>query len=149
MMRSGPPKRKTPLPRPTKPLKRTEVKRSASPKRQAPKERPTVQVRTTPRPNRGTEDWPDFNTAKDIVKERCGGRCEAGIVCRGTGLHQNTHHRKLRRFKDHRPVNLIAVCFACHEYIHHHVLEANARGYLVWSWLDPADIPITPWVLDP
>lgn len=52
------------------------------------------------------------------------------------------HHRKLRRFGDHRPVNLLHVCRACHSAIHADILTSYDFGLLVRSTLDPADVEI-------
>lgn len=139
MKRGEPPKRKTPLKRSTKPIKRTEIKRK--PKKE--RERVPTEVRLYPRKNRGTPDHPDFEYAKDIVKARSGLICEVGVVCGGRGRHENTHHRKLRRHGDHRPCNLLGVCFMCHDWIHGHPRDAHALGMLCWSWEEPADV----WVI--
>lgn len=54
-----------------------------------------------------------------------------------TGAAAHVHHRKLRRFGDHRPVNLLDVCHVCHDYIHGHVRWAYDHGWLVRSHDDP------------
>lgn len=73
------------------------------------------------------------------VSERSGGRCEVGGPdCWGAAVQK--HHRKLRRFGDHRAVNLLDVCIPCHAYVHTLGREAYLRGWLVNSNLDPAKI---------
>lgn len=132
--------RKTPLKRSTKPLKRTGIKsKAAKPRR--PKVTPVNKKRLE-----FTPEWPSFSTGKAIVKVRSKGMCEVAIVCGGRGVHENTHHRKLRRFNDHRPVNLLAVCFRCHDWIHTHVNLSYRNGYLVRSHDDPAKVKIIGWV---
>lgn len=153
MKRGEPPKRKTPLKRSTKPLKRSAVNRSTG-VRKKPLPKPLRKIKLSPslspsRTSSAREDWPTYDQARPLVYKRSGGRCEAAIVCRGTGAHQNTHHRKLRRFGDHRPCNLLGVCLECHNFIHGHVGAAIQRGYLVRSWEDPEYVTIQPWVIGP
>jgi hypothetical protein len=52
------------------------------------------------------------------------------------------HHRKLRRFGDHRAENCIHLDRGCHDWIHAHPFESYERGWLVRSTLDPADVPV-------
>lgn len=66
--------------------------------------------------------------------------CAARIVPGCTGRAQHRHHRKLRRHGDERPVNLLPVCFACHEFIHRNVAWARSWGLIVPSWADPLDV---------
>ena len=64
-------------------------------------------------------------------------------VCIGRVDHQ--HHRKLRsQGGTNDPDNVIGVCAPCHHHIHHNPAESYARGLLVHSWDNPANIPITP-----
>lgn len=68
------------------------------------------------------------------------GPCDARIAGVCAGVAQHHHHRKLRRHGDERPVNLLAVCFACHEHIHRNPAWSKSWGLMVPSWNDPADI---------
>lgn len=53
--------------------------------------------------------------------------------CTGRAVHM--HHRKRRsQGGTNDPTNLIAVCVACHSYIHNHPAISYERGWLVHSW---------------
>lgn len=52
------------------------------------------------------------------------------------------HHRKLRRFGDHRAVNTLHVCNEHHAWIHANPESSYILGYLVQSWRDPAEVPL-------
>lgn len=74
--------------------------------------------------------------SRKVVKRRSKGRCEIfhdGCAGEATSMH----HRKLRRFKDHRPCNLIHVCWVMHQYIHHHTEVSYRNGWLVRQDEDP------------
>ncbi len=58
--------------------------------------------------------------------------------CWGTAT--DTHHRKLRRHKDG---SVLRLCVPCHRYIHDHPKESYERGWLVHSWDDTAEVPVT------
>jgi len=64
------------------------------------------------------------------------GPCRARLpeICGGMAHHR--HHRQRRR-KDNRDVNLLELCFACHEHIHRNPRWAYSWGLLVPSWSDP------------
>lgn len=108
MKRSGPIPRKTPM-------------------RRGPW-RPTATTRQLRRQNR--RDPPELGVAKVFVRDRAGGHCEAHTpVC--TGAHHHTHHILPRSAGGgHNPANLLAVCRACHEYIHNHPAESYKNGWL-------------------
>lgn len=76
------------------------------------------------------------------VSRRSKGICEVGSrVC--TGKAQHYHHRKLRRSKDHRAINCLHVCNACHSLIHDREPRlAMMMGWLVSQWGDPATVPV-------
>jgi hypothetical protein len=76
------------------------------------------------------------------VEARSGGWCEARVSARCTGTAVHKHHRKLRRHRDHRAINLLDVCTFCHDVIHAHPADAYARGLLLRSTDDPAAVPI-------
>lgn len=67
------------------------------------------------------------------------GWCEALVPNCCTGVAVHVHHR-LRRSQGgtDRLGNLLAVCAACHGWIHAHVAESQARGWLVRSGKDAA-----------
>lgn len=101
------------------------MRRGAGPKRKAMKRKPP--------PPGFTEE------TKKTVRRRSAGRCEAGTSkCTGGGAH--FHHRKLRRSGDHRAVNCLLVCPACHEHIHANPTMSYLMGFLVHEWQDPADV---------
>lgn len=85
----------------------------------------------------------DFDGAtRAAVALRSGGWCEAMMVgCEGAAVH--LHHRLRRGHGDHRAVNALHVCAACHGWIHANVAASYDRGWLVRTGDDPADIPIT------
>lgn len=56
--------------------------------------------------------------------------------------YTQTHHRKLRRHKDERPVNLVQLCVRCHDFVHRNPASAYEQGLLVHSWDDPAEVPL-------
>jgi 5-methylcytosine-specific restriction endonuclease McrA len=82
----------------------------------------------------------------DAVIARAAGACEA---CRFTlGEIGHMHHRKLRsQGGQHTLENLLLVHTQCHDAIHSSKFSSIAYdlGLLVRAWLDPADIPVTPF----
>lgn len=69
----------------------------------------------------------------DVVASQFFGWCNAGTsACTGVAAH--AHHRLPRAHggKDTRE-NLLAVCAACHHYIHTHPAESYERGWLTRS----------------
>lgn len=86
------------------------------------------------------KDIPDAE--RMAVHERSGRVCEVrGHNC--TGQAQHIHHRKLRRFHDHRAINLLDVCLHCHHDIHAHVKVSYLFGWMVRSTDDPAQVALT------
>ena len=72
-----------------------------------------------------------YDRARQIVMESAQGMCEAGTNnC--VGPAGQVHHRKGR---DGELVDnldyLLAVCYACHDYIHSHPHESYERGWMV------------------
>lgn len=53
------------------------------------------------------------------------------------------HHRKLRRSKDERPVNLIGLPDVIHDWVHANPEKAREAGLIVSQHDDPADIMVT------
>lgn len=64
------------------------------------------------------------------------------VVC-GEARAVHTHHRKLRsQGGGDEATNTLRTCAACHLAIHANPSESYARGLLVHSWADPADVRI-------
>lgn len=69
--------------------------------------------------------------ARLVVAERSQGQCEGRtMVC--TGVAEAVHHR-LRRSQGgkHEPENLLALCTACHNWVHANPLAACEKGLLL------------------
>jgi hypothetical protein len=83
----------------------------------------------------------------DAVITRAAGACEA-CKCAAAGK-MSLHHRKLRsQGGEHTVENLLWVHDGpqgCHETIHRFTRASYLCGLLVRSWLNPADIPVTPF----
>ncbi len=80
------------------------------------------------------------------------GRCQLKIPSVCTQWATNRHHRKLRKHGGtDEPVNLIDLCGSgttgCHGYVHHNPAISFAKGWLVHSWDDPAEVPWEPFRL--
>ena len=83
---------------------------------------------------------------REQVLARCKGYCEK---C-GNGLYESfaLHHRKLKSRGGQDTVeNLIALHHECHNLgtnsVHLNVAEAEKNGWIVASYADPAEIPVT------
>lgn len=122
--------KRSPMKRSTTPMKRTPMKRTATPLRRS------AAARTAPKADPVTPE------IRALVLRRSGGYCEARAVRECSGTAQHIHHRKLRRFGDHRPVNLLHVCQVCHTAIHARPADSYAAGFLVRGTADPADVPV-------
>lgn len=101
-----------------KPLRRTGFKRKAPVELKAnrkPLKRKPMKRNATPRNGRVGQD------VRELVMNRAGGRCEAGLPNVCTGQAQEFHHRRSRAVgKDpHTVGNGAALCSACHHYITH------------------------------
>lgn len=73
------------------------------------------------------------------VLARSHGVCEwSGCANRGREMH----HRKLRRYGDHRAANALHLCKSHHDLIHAHPMESYEAGLLVRSTLDPALVTV-------
>lgn len=58
------------------------------------------------------------------------GWCEAkSKVCTGRAAHRHHILRRSQGGKD-EPANLLAVCSACHVFIHDHPLQAYEKGWM-------------------
>lgn len=63
------------------------------------------------------------------------GWCEVRIDDACSGRAEHRHHRKMRsQGGSDDPSNLLAVCWACHRWIHDHPSVSYGRGWLVRSW---------------
>lgn len=114
-------------------MKPSELKRYTPLKRGKPMARQRMK-RTPPPPGFSEE-------TKAKVRRRSGNRCESkSSVC--TGRADHFHHRKSRRFGDHRDVNCLHACTSCHDYMHRFPVLARLMGWIVHSTLDPADVPV-------
>ncbi len=91
------------------------------------------------RQRRGREWWDQMRVA---LVFRSGGRCE---FC-GEGLSGGieVHHRKLRsQGGTDDEVNLAIVHSLCHLRAHQFPAQAREWGWIVPSWADPAEVPVT------
>ena len=97
------------------PLRQTSEKRKAEPKK----------ART---PNAYEVE---FRKMRPAIEKRSKGMCEAQTEkCVGAG--KQVHHRKLRsQGGSNSEVNLLYVCFPCHEWIHAHPKTSYERGWLI------------------
>jgi hypothetical protein len=91
-------------------------------------------VRRTPirrRSKKESERLRRYDRARTIVMETANGMCEA-VTNRCMGPAGQVHHR---RGRDGELVddldNLLAVCYACHDYIHSHPHESYERGWMI------------------
>ena len=77
------------------------------------------------------------------VLDRADYRCELKIPfdCGRMGSALQIHHRQLRsQGGTNEQCNLLALCGACHEYIHRNRTESYRNGWLVHSWDDPVQV---------
>lgn len=138
MRRTGPPRRRKALER-GKPLAQgTPLARSG---RVKPR-------RVKPRRGRLELGPRERQQLRQDVYDRAGGRCEAGVTpgCPGRLDRHGFewHHRKLRsQLGDDVPENSLALCPACHEWVHRHPAESKRLGLIVPSWAHPADYALT------
>lgn len=80
------------------------------------------------KPKRVQNDFTD--AAKEVIRRRSGGRCEAGTpVCTFRAV---VFHHILRRSQGGKgtPANGMHLCNACHVHIHANVAEACENGWL-------------------
>jgi hypothetical protein len=84
--------------------------------------------------------------ARNIVRLRAGGVCEAAIPGICLGRHDTTHHRRKKRYADTRWVasNLLGVCGSgttgCHGYIEAHPSWAQDEGLWLLEGDDPREV---------
>lgn len=78
----------------------------------------------------------------DTVMGRAGGACEAMIHGACTGHVAHWHHRKISG-REHTIPNGLAVCDACHRWIHAHPARSYSHGWLVKMNADPGETPVT------
>ena len=121
MKRGGPLRRKTPLPRGDKSLKRVAFRR---------------------RPVEPDAYEREFQRQRHLVRIRSGGRCEIRAKhCRGESSH--VHHRQRRsQGGDNSLENLLDLCSVCHFRVHRFPEQAFEHGWLVHEWDDPARVPV-------
>lgn len=106
-----------------------------------------VNVPTPPRsPMKARRDTGPSAAVRETVLKRdrwCCLRCGKVVV----GRAKSIHHRKLRsQGGRHDPENLITLCgtgtLGCHGWVHSHVAESLASGWLVLSTDDPALVSV-------
>lgn len=115
MKRSEPLKRTTPL-RSVTPLKAKQPKKPSQPKRD-PAEQP----------------------ARDVVRQRSGGVCEA---C-GSAEAREWHHRKNRsQGGEWSAANGLHLCPPDHKWVTEHPEQAAMNGWALRSWEDPLTKPV-------
>lgn len=87
-----------------------------------------------------SRDWSD--RVRRLAKGRSHGYCEVGGSCRATHLH----HRKLRRFGDHRIQNALHVCGWHHDFIHGKnggsIDRSKLSGWIVAGHANPANVTV-------
>lgn len=90
--------------------------------------------------NRSRRRPPGFtDEVKAAVRRRSRNRCEiGGCLNRATQFH----HRKLRRYGDHRAVNCLHCCLVHHDLIHAKPELSYLMGWLVQGHRDPAEVPV-------
>jgi hypothetical protein len=82
-------------------------------------------------------DPPELIKAKEIVRQRSGGRCEGRIPSICIGRAAEVHHVKSRaRGGDHDPSNLKDLCTPCHRFVTENLRSATEMGLLKHSWED-------------
>ncbi len=119
MKRSGPIQRRTPLARATTPMRRSAMKAHPASRSNA--------------------------TVREMAVRRTAGRC---VLCRDAADH--AHHRKMRSQGGPDEVeNLIPVCPACHEQIHHHPEWAYLHRLLIRSTDPIVEWSAGDWLLTP
>lgn len=98
------------------------------------KPRPARKLRAEPR---------ELTLGRAVVRERAQGRCEAAVEGVCTGAHEQTHHRRRRSQKGpgvHDPSNLVAICNACHAWVHANVALAVDLDLLERSKTEPTEV---------
>ncbi len=67
--------------------------------------------------------------------------CEIQLAgCHGRATMR--HERKRRaQGGDGSRANTLSLCAHCHSYVHAHVTESLAKGWLIAHWQDPAEVP--------
>jgi 5-methylcytosine-specific restriction endonuclease McrA len=84
-----------------------------------------------------TSDPSELRNAKEIVKQRSGGRCEARIPSVCIGRASEVHHIKSRaRGGGHDPANLLDLCTPCHRFVTENPRSATQMGFLKHAWED-------------
>lgn len=80
-------------------------------------------------------------STRQSLRERCQSRCEFD----GQGAdHWDAHHRKQRSLGGTDTLdNLVALCRQHHDEVH--TANDYTGGWLVHSWSEPVEVPITMW----
>lgn len=118
-------------------MKRSPLSRNSTPMRRTrlrPK-RPTPRRREAPRWT--ADEWFEANL---LLQRRAGVVCECCHLRLGATYER--HHRQRRRDGGDRLANLLILRPECHAYWTAHPAEAMARGIIVPTHADPAEIPV-------
>lgn len=104
--------------------------------------------RKTPRRGRLVLTGVDRQELRHAAYDRAGGVCEAGVApgCPGRVDRDvfEWHHRKLRsQGGDDTIENSLALCPACHGWVHRNPTAAKTRGLIVPRWAAPAEYAVT------
>jgi len=87
-----------------------------------------------------TADTADMVEGRAQVMHRALGACEIeSPACEHTT--PDWHHRQSRRGGAHGPDNGLAACRPCHRWVHANPAAAQANGWTVSLWADPATVP--------
>lgn len=119
-------------------MKRTPLSRSQTPMRRGriKPRRATPRRREAPRWN-----GPEWESANLALEARSGLRCECcGEIA--VTVEVERHHRQRRRAGGDRLANVLWLIREHHAYWTTHPAEAIARGIIVPTHADPADVPV-------
>lgn len=90
--------------------------------------------RRSPRRENGAASW---HRTRVWVLDRAKHLCEAHVAGVCSRRAEHVHHVRLRsRGGSDDPSNLLALCHACHRFIHDNPAWATAQGFMRHSWED-------------
>lgn len=114
--------------------------------RHRPLDRASARRRVTLVRHRGLHTDPVWTAVRKVVWERCGGRDEYSGEPLDPALWE-CHHRKFRsRGGRHSACNAVALTPRRHRSVHNAgQIEAQARGFVLASTVDPAAVPVRLW----
>lgn len=82
-----------------------------------------------------------------LVYARSTGLCEAAADGCEVRAREWQHRKNRSQRGTWAPSNGLHVCRACHRWIHANPTAARGLGWMVWSFEDPAEIPVMRWQL--